>query len=166
MEGGGHMLRFEEVAPDARLQYLDLLLVGDEDPAMLQRYLGAGTLFAAIDQQVPVGVAMVVAVNATTVELKNLAVTPARRRQGIASGLLRHVSLVYAEKYQDMLVGTGDVDFDNLRFYMRRGFRFDSIRKHFFDEYSQPVYADGLRLQDMIVLRRKLLLTHEDKTKE
>lgn len=100
------MLRFEEVAPDARLQYLDLLLVGDEDPAMLQRYLGAGTLFAAIDQQVPVGVAMVVAVNATTVELKNLAVTPARRRQGIASGLLRHVSLVYAEKYQDMLVGT------------------------------------------------------------
>ena len=39
MEGGGHMLRFEEVAPDARLQYLDLLLVGDEDPAMLQRYL-------------------------------------------------------------------------------------------------------------------------------
>ncbi|KMO65180.1 GNAT family acetyltransferase, partial [Lacticaseibacillus rhamnosus] len=32
------MLRFEEVAPDARLQYLDLLLVGDEDPAMLQRY--------------------------------------------------------------------------------------------------------------------------------
>ncbi|MBC7032875.1 N-acetyltransferase, partial [Salmonella enterica subsp. enterica serovar Enteritidis] len=28
------------------------------------------------------------------------------------------------------------------------------------------VYADGLRLQDMIVLRRKLLLTREDKTKE
>ena len=165
MEGGGHMLRFEEVAPDARLQYLDLLLVGDEDPAMLQRYLGAGTLFAAIDQQVPVGVAMVVAVNATTVELKNLAVTPARRRQGIASGLLRHVSLVYAANFIFILLD-GYADFDNLRFYMRRGFRFDSIRKHFFDEYSQPVYADGLRLQDMIVLRRKLLLTREDKTKE
>ena len=38
------MLRFEEVAPGRKTQYLDLLLVGDEDPAMLQRYLGAGTL--------------------------------------------------------------------------------------------------------------------------
>ncbi|MDG3061850.1 GNAT family N-acetyltransferase [Lacticaseibacillus casei] len=161
------MLKFEEVAPEARIQYLDLLLVGDEDPAMLSRYLSTGTLFAALDDQVPVGVAMVVPVDEQTVELKNLAVASARRRQGIASGLLRHVGLVYAtQQYQEILVGTGDVDFDNLRFYMRRGFRLDSIRKHFFDQYSQPVYADGLKLQDMLVLRRKLLLTRENETKE
>ncbi|RXT20681.1 GNAT family N-acetyltransferase [Lacticaseibacillus chiayiensis] len=161
------MLKFQEVAPEARIQYLDLLLVGDEDPAMLRRYLSTGTLFAALDDHVPIGVAMVVRVDEQTVELKNLAVTPTRRRQGIASGLLQHVSLVYAtQQYQEILVGTGDADFDNLRFYMRRGFRLDSIRKHFFDQYSQPVYADGLKLQDMLVLRRKLLLTREDETKE
>ena len=68
------MLRFVKVAPEARLHYLDLLLIGDEDPNMLRRYLDAGTLFAAIDETVPVGVAMVVPVDATTIELKNLAV--------------------------------------------------------------------------------------------
>lgn len=72
------MLRFVKVAPEARLHYLDLLLIGDEDPNMLRRYLDAGTLFAAIDETVPVGVAMVVPVDATTIELKNLAVLPAR----------------------------------------------------------------------------------------
>lgn len=114
------MLRFVKVAPEARLHYLDLLLIGDEDPNMLRRYLDAGTLFAAIDETVPVGVAMVVPVDATTIELKNLAVLPARRRQGIGASLLRYVGLVYAPDYQDMLVGTGDVDFENLRFYMRQ----------------------------------------------
>ena len=114
------MLRFVKVAPEARLHYLDLLLIGDEDPNMLRRYLDAGTLFAAIDETVPVGVAMVVPVDATTIELKNLAVLPTRRRQGIGASLLRHVGLVYAPEYQDMLVGTGDVDFENLRFYMRQ----------------------------------------------
>lgn len=64
------MLKFEEVAPEARIQYLDLLLVGDEDPAMLSRYLSTGTLFAALDDQVPVGVAMVIPVDEQTVELK------------------------------------------------------------------------------------------------
>ncbi|RNE12437.1 hypothetical protein FAM22280_00549 [Lacticaseibacillus paracasei] len=65
-----------------------------------------------------------------------------------------------------MLVGTGDVDFENLRFYMRQGFRFDGIRKHFFDQYANPLYAEGMQLQDMVVLRRRLLLTSSDKTKE
>ena len=160
------MLRCVKVAPEARLHYLDLLLIGDEDPNMLRRYLDAGTLFAAIDETVPVGVAMVVPVDATTIELKNLAVLPARRRQGIGASLLRYVGLVYAPDYQDRLVGTGDVDFENLRFYMRQGFRFDAIRKHFFDQYAHPLYAEGMQLQDMVVLRRRLLLTGSDKTKE
>lgn len=73
---------------------------------------------------------------------------------------------MYAPDYQDMLVGTGDVDFENLRFYMRQGFRFDAIRKHFFDQYAHPLYAEGMQLQDMVVLRRRLLLTGSDKTKE
>ena len=78
------MLRFVKVAPEARLHYLDLLLIGDEDPNMLRRYLDAGTLFAAIDETVPVGVAMVVPVDATTIELKNLAVLPARLKDEMA----------------------------------------------------------------------------------
>ncbi|MFR7698647.1 MAG: N-acetyltransferase, partial [Lacticaseibacillus paracasei] len=33
-------------------------------------------------------------------------------------------------------------------------------------QYAHPLYAEGMQLQDMVVLRRRLLLTSSDKTKE
>lgn len=94
-------------------------------------------------------------VQLTTAEAKNLG-NHESRRQTIGTWswrgrlLMQIVEERATEAHQDYLwVGTGDVNFQNLRFYYQLYYRAVHIRQHFFDQYSQSLYEDGLRLQDM-----------------
>ncbi|MEJ1317924.1 hypothetical protein QY886_01355 [Latilactobacillus sakei] len=58
--------------------------------------------------------------------------------------------------YRTLLVGTGDGSLAAIAFYLRQGFRFDHIRKGFFEQYQAPIIENGIQLQDMVVLRQPL----------
>ncbi len=61
--------------------YLDLLLLADEQEDMIDRYLDAGRLFVLLNSKVKC-VAVVLKLNETECELKNIATAPEEQRKG------------------------------------------------------------------------------------
>lgn len=137
-------------SPDRRA-YHQLLLLGDEDEAMLARYADTGDLLVAFEAERPVGVALFVPASAQVIELKNLAVAPAYQRRGIGAHLIQLGLAHYAGQYQQMLVGTGDGDQANIQFYEHQGFTRSGVRKDFFAQYANAILVDGRPLKDMVL---------------
>ena len=89
-------------------QYIDLLLLADEQESMIDRYLERGDMFVLNDNGVK---AICVVADETNgiCELKNIAVTSESQRQGYDKRLINYLVKHYAGKYTQMIVGTGDV---------------------------------------------------------
>lgn len=137
-------------------QFLDLLLLADEQESMIDRYLERGDLFALYDDGGLRSVCVVTRESEDVCELKSLATYEQWQGHGYGSQLLRHVALHYQGKYKTMLVGTGEVPWI-LRFYEKNGFmRSHRIPNFFTDNYDHPMVGDGVRLVDMVYLSKTL----------
>jgi ribosomal protein S18 acetylase RimI-like enzyme len=139
-----------------RNNYRQLLILGDEDPRMLDKYIDKGKMFVAKDQTVTIGVLIIVPVSVEILEIKNIAVKEKFQSRGVGSFLISYVEKKFANKYKSIQVGTGDADLSNIRFYLKNGYRFSAIREKFFEQYDQPIFANGIQLQDMVVLSKNL----------
>lgn len=71
-------------------QYIDLLLLADEQESMIDRYLERGELFVLNDNGVK-AVCVVTDEGDGVCELKNIAVTPESQRQGYGKRLIKHL---------------------------------------------------------------------------
>ncbi|MCH4171721.1 MAG: GNAT family N-acetyltransferase [Lactobacillus sp.] len=148
-----------EFTGTARAIFKDIFLLGDEDVHMVATYIHTGRLFVVYDktQYIAMGLVLVApTAQSDTAEIKNIAVLKAHQHQGIGSRLIEHVVAEMTPETRYLLVGTGDADVQNILFYLKNGFRFDSIRPRFFDQYSKPIMANGVLLRDMVVLKRQL----------
>ncbi|NDW12008.1 N-acetyltransferase [Bacteroides sp. 214] len=136
-------------------QYLDLLLLGDEQESMIDRYLEAGDMFALYDENLK-AVCVVAHIDNEVCELKNIAVYQQFHRQGYGKALISHISKYYKDKYNRMLVGTGETP-SNLSFYQQCGFTLSHRIKNFFtDNYVHLIFEEGVQLVDMIYLKKNL----------
>lgn len=136
-------------------QFLDLLLLADEQESMIDRYLERGEMFALYDDDLK-AIAVVTREGDRIYEIKNIAVYPAAQRQGYGRRLVEYLCGYYQDRCSVMLVGTGDTP-AALSFYEHCGFRVSHRLKDFFtDHYDHPVYEDGKLLTDMIYLRKDL----------
>lgn len=144
-------MNYSWITSSDRQAYHELLLLGDEDEGMLARYASTGDLLVAFDDTQPVGVALFVPVSKNMIELKNLAVAPTYQRRGIGAHLTQLGLKRYTGHYQEMLVGTGDRDRDNIQFYEHQGFVQSGIRENFFKQYAQPILVNGAPLKDMLL---------------
>lgn len=132
-------------------------MLGDEDETKVQTYLQTGDLYLAKKFGQTIGVALLVPTEEQNVfELKNLAVLPKFQRQKIATRLIEYVILAQSAQVKRLIVGTGDADLNNMRFYLRNGFRFLRIEPDFFLSYPQPIYFEGIYLKDMVYFYRDL----------
>lgn len=131
-----------------RKPYIPLLLEGDEDIAMLERYLFNGQLYALLENKEVITLALVV-----ENELKNIVTRQDKRGQGYGSIMLSHLCSILEGKY--LVVGTGDCS-PARSFYEKNGFEEYDRRKGFFLSYSHPVIDNGRQLVDMILYRKKL----------
>jgi ribosomal protein S18 acetylase RimI-like enzyme len=144
-----------EIITYNKKQYLDLLLLADEQEDMIDRYLESGEMFALYDDDLKT-VCVVVAIDKETCELKNIATYKEYQSKGYASTLIKFVSNYYKPKYKTMLVGTGETP-AILSFYKSCGFeKSHSIKNFFIDNYNHPMFEDGIQLIDMIYLKKKL----------
>lgn len=88
------------------------------------------------------------------VELKSMAVIAEWRGTGIGRSLVEHaLTLARAEGHARMVVATAAADIDNLRFYQRRGFRFEAIDPDAFgvaSGYADDIVIDGIPLRDRV----------------
>lgn len=140
---------------DDKKQYLSLLLLADEQESMLDRYLERGTMYALDDGGVK-AVCVVTDEGGGVLELKNLAVEPERQRRGYGRRLVEFLAETYRERYDTLLVGTGDSPL-TLPFYRQCGFVPSHVIPNFFtDHYDHPIFEGGRQLVDMICLRRPL----------
>lgn len=138
-------------------QFLSLLLLGDEQEDMIDRYLEQGDMFVMFnsDKQA-MAVAVVAVKDSKTVELKNLAVAKTEQGKGFGRLMLTYISDFYAEKFETLLVGTGDVQ-KTVGFYEHCGFSFSHRVKDFFvQNYNHPIFEDGVKLKDMVYLKRRI----------
>lgn len=144
-------MQIVEVLTDKK-DYLDLLLLADEQEEMIDRYLDKGQMFVLYDNDAKCE-AVVVELNTHECELKNIATYPLEQGKGYGRAMVAYLLAKYLGKYKTMYVGTGDVP-KALRFYENCGFRESHRVKNFFtDNYDHPIIEDGIQLRDMVYLR-------------
>ena len=137
-----------------KTDFMEILLVGDEEVSMINRYLEQSTIFALYDNDILASICAVMEIDTETVEIKNLATYPEFQNKGYASKLLDYVCNRYKEKFRTVILGTGENE-TTLNFYKKRGFVETRRIKNFFtDNYSHPIFENGKQLVDMIYLKK------------
>lgn len=144
-----------EVKTDKK-RYLSLLLLGDEQESMIDRYLDRGTMYALEDGGSVRAVCVATDEGGGTLELKNLAVEPAFQRKGYGRQMVEFLVATCRSRYNLLLVGTGDSPL-TLPFYEACGFHRSHVIPDFFTEhYDHPIFEGGQQLRDMVYLSMKL----------
>tara|TARA_B110001450_G_scaffold92164_1_gene87344 strand:- start:44 stop:493 length:450 start_codon:yes stop_codon:yes gene_type:complete len=137
-------------------ELVELLLSADPDKACVNRYINTGEILTAIIDDKVVGVAVVV-MNGVEAELKNIAVRPMEQGKGIAKDLIDEVKkLAKRLGATFLIVGTGNSSLSQLALYQKCGFRFYRIIPNFFETYSEPIFENGIRCIDMVMLKFEL----------
>ena len=140
---------------DNKKQYLPLLLIGDEQESMIDTYLERGRLYVMEDGGVR-AVCVVTDEGDGILEIKNLAVSPPWQRCGYGRAFVEYIRRRYRGAFHTLQVGTGNSPL-TIPFYEACGFvKSHRVRNFFIDHYDHPIYEGGVRLVDMIYLRRDL----------
>lgn len=132
-------------------EFMDLLLLADEQESMIRRYLQRGELLALYDADLKT-VCVVTQEDENTCEIKNIATYEKEQAKGYGSYMIRYIIDNYRNKCDVLLVGTGD-DNKTLSFYKKHGFVYSHTVKNFFiDNYDHEIFENGKQLRDMIYL--------------
>ncbi len=135
-------------------RYLPLLLLGDEQEDMIDRYLSRGTLYVLEQDGTPAAVCVVTDEGEGVLEIKNLAVAPALQRQGYGRKMIEFLLRRYSGAYHTLQLGTGDSPL-TVPFYRSCGFTPFRIVPDFFPQhYDHPIVEGGVTLRDMVYFRR------------
>ena len=147
-------MKFIEIAENKK-QYLDLLLLADEQESMIDKYLDRGTMYALDDDGIK-AVCVVTDEKNGILEIKNIAVRPDCQRKGYGKQLIRFIRNKYKDFFTILQVGTGDSPL-TIPFYESCGFHKSHIVKNFFlDNYDHVIYEGGKQLVDMVYLQMKI----------
>ncbi len=133
-------------------QYLDLLLLADEQEDMVDLYLDKGRMYVLDDGGVRAE-CVITDEGGGLLEIKNIATAPEYQGRGYGRQLIDYVRERFAAEYDTLQVGTGDSPL-TVPFYEKCGFTRHHIIKSFFtDNYDHPIFEAGVQLVDMVVLR-------------
>lgn len=136
-------------------RYIDLLLLGDEDEKMIDKYLERGEMYILDDNGIKAECVVTDEGN-KILEIKNIAVSPKFQKQGYGKKLIEFITEKYSENFSVIQAGTGDSPL-TISFYEKCGFRKSHIVKNFFiDNYKNPIFEEGVQLIDMIYLQKNL----------
>ena len=99
---------------------------------------------------------VVLDVGGGVLEIKNIATDPQFHGKGYGKALIEFIINKYQGDYSILQVGTGDSP-STIPFYEKCGFTRSHIIKNFFtDNYDHPIYDGGVKLTDMIYLRKNI----------
>ena len=135
--------------------YMSLLLIGDEQEDMIDRYLNRGTMYVLYDDGVKCE-CVVTDEGKGVLEIKNIATDPQFHGKGYGKALIEFIIKKYQGDYSILQVGTGDSP-STIPFYEKCGFtRSHIIKNYFTDNYDHSIYDGGVKLTDMIYLRKNI----------
>lgn len=134
-------------------QFLDLLLLADEQEDMIDKYLGRGDVFALYDGDLR-SICVVTKEEEEIYELKNIATYERYQGKGYGKAMVNYILNYYKGKGKTMFVGTGDSPL-TIPFYEHCGFTISHRVENFFtDNYNHPIFENGIQLVDMVYLRK------------
>lgn len=136
-------------------EFMDLLLLGDEQENMVKKYLDRGELYALYDDDLKT-VCVVTQESENIYEIKNIATYDKYQGKGYGSHMIKYVIEKYKGKCGRLLVGTGE-DEGILSFYRSFGFIYSHTIKDFFiNNYDHEIFENGKQLKDMVYLKIEL----------
>lgn len=143
------------IIDDNKNDYLDLLLLADEEENMIYKYLDRGVMFAIYDNGLK-GICVVTKEDEAACELKNIAVYSEFQGKGYGKQMVQYILEYFKNDCEMMYVGTGDSPLI-IPFYKNLGFEESHrIEDFFVDNYEKPIFECGKQLIDMVYLKRKL----------
>ena len=144
-----------EIVKDNKKDFLDLLILADEQENMIDKYLERGIMFAIYDNDLK-GICIVTKQEARIYEIKNIATYRKFHGQGYGKKLIKYVLEYFKNDCDTMYVGTGDSPL-TIPFYKKCGFiESHRIENFFIDNYDNPIYECGNQLIDMVYLKKEL----------
>ena len=149
-------MEITEIFGKEKRQYMPLLLLADESPEMLERYLDRGRMFALRLGGEAAAECVVTDEGGAVLEIKNLAVAPEFQRRGLGRALIEFLAREFAGEFEALAAGTGESPL-TVPFYEKCGFAYSHRLKDFFTEnYPEPIVEGGVTLRDMLYFRREL----------
>ncbi|VYT61536.1 GNAT family N-acetyltransferase [Clostridium tertium] len=135
--------------------FLDLLLLADEQENMIDKYLDRGIMFALYDDNLK-GICVVTKEGERVYEIKNIATYEEYHGQGYGKKLVEYILEYFKDDCDIMYVGTGDSPL-TIPFYNKCGFvESHRIKNFFVDNYDHPIFEGGNQLVDMVYLKREM----------
>lgn len=148
-------MNIQQVTENKRT-YMDILLLADPQEDMIERYLDQSDLFVLSEEGVIKTVCAVQMLKDRRCEIKNIATVEEEQGKGYGRNMIHYVCEHYSDRCDMMYVGTGNSR-KTLEFYEKCGFVNSHILAGFFtDNYTEPIYEDGVQLVDMVYLKKKL----------
>lgn len=143
-----------QIIKENKKDFLDLLLLADEQENMIDKYLERGIMFAIYDNDLK-GICVVTKEADRIYELKNIATYKELHGDGYGKKLVEYIFEYFKNDCDTMYVGTGDSTL-TVPFYKKCGFRESHRIKDFFiDNYDNPIYEGGKQLIDMVYLKKE-----------
>lgn len=99
-----------------KADFMDILLIGDEDENMINKYINQSTIFALYVNSTLTSVCAIIKVDNETAEIKNLSTYPEYQNRGYASTLIDFVCNKYKTEFKYLILGTGENN-KTLKFY-------------------------------------------------
>ncbi|MCL6416546.1 GNAT family N-acetyltransferase [Aestuariirhabdus sp. Z084] len=136
---------------------LALLLEADPSELKINKYRSKSSAVVAVKDDDIVGACLLLPLDASNIELINIAVDPGQQGKGIGVQLLqRALGFAREQGYQAIELTTGTFGYQ-LAFYQRQGFRaVELVRDYFLNQYPQLLIEDGIQHKDMLRLRLQL----------
>ena len=143
------------IVNENKKDFLDLLILADEQESMIDLYLDRGTLFALYDDDLK-SICVVTYEGNSTFEIQSLATYPQFQRKGYGRCLINYVCDYYKDKGETMVLGTGDSPVI-VSFYENSNFVFSHrIENYFTKHYDKPIFEAGVLLKDKVYFKRDL----------
>ena len=144
-------IEYLEVSPE--VVPLTLLLEADPSESSINSYLAGSWCFVAQQGEEILGACVAKTIREGCAEIFNISVLPSTQGKGIGTQLLKFVlSELESKGMRSVELGTGAFGYQ-LTYYHRLGFWVgEVIHNHFLDNYSEPIFENGIQHKDMLRL--------------
>ena len=139
-----------------RRELMELFLLADEQEEMVLKYLNRGRVFILEDCGEIKAECLVTDEGYGVLEIKNIAVKPQYQGKSYGKTLIEFLIRMFSKDFPVIQVGTGDSPM-TIPFYEKCGFvRHHVVKDFFIENYDHPIIEAGVRLRDMVYLRRDM----------
>lgn len=135
-----------------------LLLLADQSIAAIDKYITSTQVYVLCEDHKQVGVCAVELLDFQSAQIMNFAIQTDLQGKGLGRFFMHYItSVLKSQGIHEVFVGTNTCGVKQISFYKATGFaEYKIIENYFYDNYAQPIVEHGVRLKDMLLLKKTL----------